>query len=209
MATIIVTGAEGGIGKSVVAQLKSDGHIIHALSHTDLDVCDPNAIARLRELGSPADWIICIHGFIDTETSLEKQSIDSIRKTFEVNTLSLFFLAREFLPLLPQGGGMIVISSSAGIAPNGRFAAYSAAKAAANAFVQALARNRPELSFFAIAPGPTNTAMRERVAHDAATKQSPAVITALISELVGGHKEYKSGDVILVKDGIRSIAARI
>jgi NAD(P)-dependent dehydrogenase (short-subunit alcohol dehydrogenase family) len=147
------------------------------------------------------DWVVCAHGFIDTETVLEEVQPENIEATFAINAFSIFYLAQQFLRHMPAGGGMIAISSSAGIQANGRMAAYSASKAAVNSFIQAMARNRPEQKFFAVCPGPTNTAMRERVAGDAAKMQSPDVVAKVVADLVTGTTDNKSGDVILVKDG--------
>ncbi|RJR13515.1 SDR family oxidoreductase [Candidatus Parcubacteria bacterium] len=209
MSKVLVTGADGGIGSAILGTLRSAGHDVIGASRNDTDITDTTDIHRLKERVGQLDWIICAHGFVDTETVLEKQDVAAIEETFAVNATSLVVLAREFLDAITPGGGMIVLSSSAGVTPNGRFVAYSASKAAANAFVQALARNRTELQFYAIAPGPTNTAMRERVAHDAAKMQSPEVIATLVQELIAGSTECKSGDVILVKDGTRSIVSRV
>lgn len=206
---ILVTGAGGGIGSTIVEMLTGLNCTVETTTQADTDLSDPIAVQKLKKRVGAIDWIVCAHGFIDTETVLEKQTIEAIEKTFSINAVSLFLLAREFLNTIPQGGGVIALSSSAGIAPNGRFAAYSASKAAVNAFVQALACNRQDLHFYAVAPGPTNTAMRERVAHDAAHMQSPDVIATLVCELIVGNPEYKSGDVILVKDGVRSIVSRV
>lgn len=206
MERILVTGADGGIGSAIVETLKSAGYSVIATTAHDTDLTDAAAVATLKERVGDVDWIICSHGYIDSEHILEKQSSEAIEMTFAVNTLSLFWLARAFLPALRTG--MVIISSTAGVSANGRFAAYSASKAAANAFVQALARNRPEKKFFAVAPGPTNTAMRERIAHDAAKMQSPALIAELVRDIVRGD-EYHSGDVVVIKDGTRSIASRV
>jgi NAD(P)-dependent dehydrogenase (short-subunit alcohol dehydrogenase family) len=151
--------------------------------------------------------VVCAHGFIDTEQVLEKERTEDIQATFDVNTLSLFWLAQAFLPDLQTG--FLILSSSAGLAPNGRYAAYSASKAAANAFVQAMARNREHLKFIAVAPGPTNTEMRERIAGDAAKMQSPDTITAVVTKIVTGTSEYRSGDIVLVKDGVCSTASQV
>jgi len=207
MVSVLVTGSDGGIGSAIVTALKNAGCSVLTTSSTDTDLADPTAVHALRERIGSVDWIVCAHGFIDTETVLEQQTTEAIETTFEVNTLSLFWLAREFLPTL--GKGMVMLSSAAGLSPNGRFAAYSASKSAVNAFTQALARSRPEQKFFAVCPGPTNTAMREKIAGDADKMQSPDVIAAVVSSLLNETTDHKSGDLILVRDGVVSISARV
>lgn len=204
---ILVTGGDGGIGSAIVASLTHAGHDVIVTTRADTDVSSVEAVHTLKTRVGKVDWIVAAHGYIDTETVLEQQAPSHIEETFEVNTLSLFWLAREFLPDLLQG--MVVLSSSAGLTPNGHYAAYSASKAAAHALIQALARNHKTLTFIAIAPGPTNTAMRERVAGDAAKMQSPTVIAEEVKNIVARENDYTSGDIILIKDGACSIASRL
>ena len=201
---ILVTGADGGIGSAIVKALKAIECELIETTSKDTDITKPDAVRALKERIGSVDWIVAAHGFIDTETTLEQQSPENIEKTFAVNSLSIVWLAKEF-----PTSNMIAISSSAGIAPNGHYAAYSASKAAVNALVQALARNRQERTFFALAPGPTNTEMRQRIAGDAAQMQSPAVVAALARDLILGKTENKSGDIILIRDGAISVVSRL
>lgn len=205
MKTILVTGAHGGIGEAVIERLKAAGHKVVAVGRKDADLSKVSDIEKLQEkmLGEVdhVDWIVCAHGYIDPSTILEEQSPKSIEATFRINALSIIYLAQQFLQHIPAGGGIVAISSAAGVQPNGRMAAYSASKAAVNSFMQAMARNRSEQKFFALCPGPTNTAMRERIAGDAARMQSPAVVAEVVADLIDEKTQNKSGDIILVKDG--------
>ncbi|MEK7628420.1 MAG: SDR family oxidoreductase [Patescibacteria group bacterium] len=212
MANILVTGADGGIGSAICTLLRDAGHHVVKVTRTDADLASAHAIKTLKEhiaTTQEFDWVICAQGFIDTETVLEKQTPDTIAATFNINTLATIYLAQQFVPHLARGGGMIAISSAAGIQANGRFSVYSASKAAVNSFMQAMARNRPEQNFFAVCPGPTNTTMRERIAHDAKEMQSPKVIAEVVATLINHASSYKSGDLILVKDGSATLAGRL
>ncbi|MEK7613203.1 MAG: SDR family oxidoreductase [Patescibacteria group bacterium] len=191
---ILVTGADGGIGSAIVETLKSAGHEVVTSTMNDTDLTNPEAVRKLRTRVGTVDWIVCAHGYIELPEPIEK--------TFAINTFSLFYLANEFIE-----AHMIVLSSSAGLNPNGKYTAYSASKTAANAFVQAMALNRKNLKFFAVAPGPTNTEMRQRVAGDAAQMQSPSVIAEEIKKIVAGESDYTSGDIILIRDGVATLAA--
>lgn len=204
MNTILLTGTQGGIGSATKTMLQAAGANIIAVGREDADLASYEAIAALADRvtkDAPLDWIVFTHGFISAETDFEKQKPEEIKATFDINTLSCIYLTQLLLPLLREGGGIIFVSSAAGVEPNGRIAAYSASKAAVNAFCQALARNKPGFAFYSVCPGATNTAMREQVFHDAAKHQSPAVVAELIVQLINGTGDYKSGDAIVVRDG--------
>lgn len=213
MKTILLTGADGGIGSAIKEALETAGNKVISVTRADADLSSYSDIEKLEQKiaseGTKLDWIVCAHGYIDTETDLEKQSVEAIEATFKINSLSLVYLAKYFLKDLSQGGGMIFLSSSAGVDANGRTAAYSASKAAVNSLTQGLARNRSELSFISICPGATNTPMRERVAHDAATKQSPKLIADIAQKIISGESGYKSGDIISIKDSTEKLILSI
>jgi len=206
---ILLTGASGGIGQVVKITLETAGHEVVTPTHEEVDLINPKEVAVLAEKTGNIDWLVCSQGFIDQETTLEHMTPENIENTFKVNILSVIYLAQQFLPHLSKDGGIITLSSSAGVNANGRFAPYSASKAAVNSFMQALARNRPEQKFFAVAPGPTNTRMRNRVASDATNQQSPEVVANVVKELLSTTGKYKSGDVLLVKNGETSVVSKI
>lgn len=207
MAHILLTGARGGIGAATAQALKAAGHTVVALDRDHADMRDRSALEALAQRPDVqlVDWIVCAHGFISAETDLSKQTAEEIENTFSLNSTSLVHLASLFLERLPAGGGMVFISSTAALSPNGRYAAYSASKAAVNAFTQALARNNPDKKFYAVAPGPTDTAMREKIGGDRAAAQAPEVVAHLIARLIAGS-EFASGDIIAIRDGIISKA---
>jgi len=203
---ILVTGASGGIGSAIVEALqKRDCHVIG----TDRNDADMSSYEDIKRLALSAlqerriDWVVYAHGFIDAETDFAKQSRESIMSTFEINTFSIIYLTQMLLPRIDTG--IIFISSTAALSPNGRYATYSASKAAVNAFAQALAKNRPTLTCITVCPGPTNTAMRKKIASDAAFSQSPEAVARTVTDIVSGRSNYKSGNIVIVKDGNDSL----
>jgi len=210
MKTILLTGANGGIGSATAAALRAAGAEVIGIDRDDADLASYADVKKLAEKDDTRfDWLVFAHGFISAETEFEKQRSEEIKMTFDINTLSCIYLTQLLLPSLREGGGIIFVSSAAGVEPNGRIATYSASKAAVNAFSKALSRNKPNLSFYSVCPDATNTAMREQIFHDASKHQSPMVVAEVIAQLVNGTGGYKSGDVILVKDGETSVASRI
>ena len=155
------------------------------------------------------DWLVFAHGFIDSETMIEKQRPEDILTTFQVNVLSVIHLCQLFLKHMRDGGGIICVSSTAGLEANGRYAAYSASKAAVNNFMRGLARNRPALTVFTVCAGPTRTAMLEKIGSDVAGAQDVSAVTDVLLRLMARPADHKSGDIIVVRDGQVTLGGRI
>jgi NAD(P)-dependent dehydrogenase (short-subunit alcohol dehydrogenase family) len=165
--------------------------------------------ASIAKRNIALDWLVFAHGLIDRETIIEKQRPEDILATFQVNVLSVIHLCQLFLKHLRDGGGIICVSSTAGLEANGRYAAYSASKAAVNNFMQGLARNRPALTVFTICAGPTRTAMLEKIGGDMADAQEVSAVTDVILRLMAGPADSMSGDIIVVRDGQVTLAGRL
>jgi len=204
MKTILLTGASGGIGSTIRTELENAGHTVIPVSHADADLTSPPAIESLAAKVGKPDWIVCAHGYIDTAPTMREQSVEAIQNTFAVNTLSVAYLARQF----PQSD-MIALSSTAALHVNGKYPAYSASKAALNVLMQNLAKAHAERQYITVCPGATNTQMREKIAHDAAKHQDPNVVADLVNTIIGEEGDYKSGDIISVRDGATEIVSRI
>jgi short-subunit dehydrogenase len=155
------------------------------------------------------DWLVFAHGFIDRETRIENQRPEDILTTFQVNVLSVIHLCQLFLKRLRNDGGIICVSSTAGLEANGRYAAYSASKAAVNNFMQGLARNRPPLTVFTVCAGPTRTAMLEKIGGPMNEAQDVSAVTDVMLRLMARPPEYKSGDLVAVRDGRVTLAGRL
>jgi short-subunit dehydrogenase len=225
MQTVLVTGAGGGIGCALVRTLLA-GNAYRVIAVTRpkpladdqalLDNCDrlvrksfdlssysemSKLEAYIAESEIELDWLIIAHGFIDNETVLEDQRPEDIFTTFQINILSVIYMCQLFLRHVSRNGGIICVSSTAGLVANGRYAAYSASKAAVNNFMQALARNRPTLSFFTVCAGPTRTPMLEKIGGNPAAAQDASVVGDVMLQILLRHTDYKSGDIIVVRDG--------
>ncbi len=205
MKNILLTGAQGGIGMAIARTFTEANVQVIAVERAQANLLQYEDIQKLKEKiaseGITLDWLVFAHGFIGAEIDFEKQRREDIEATFQLNIVSIVHLAQIFLKHLRPGGGMIFLSSTAALSPNGRYAVYSASKAAVNAFAQALARNRPELTIYSVCPGPTNTAMRIKIGDTSMKSQSPGIVASLVKRLIQGTTPYKSGDIIALRDG--------
>lgn len=227
---IVVTGATGGIGSAIVTQAIVDGYIIIATGDKQsklkklqeqfgkeniipykIDLTELDAFGAFsRFVGNKAgkiEWIIHSAGFIYTKEPLLKPNVRAVRKTFLTNIESVVALTYRLLPLITQDGGVIFISSTAGLWGNPSYPMYAASKGALNTFAQSIARHiaKNKQSSITICPGPTNTPMRERMAGDAKDQQGPDVVATVVTNILNRNSSYINGDIIVVRDGIEKL----
>jgi short-subunit dehydrogenase len=195
------------------AELRPKPENSERLIHETADLSSFLGIAALEASVARQDidlnWLVFAHGFIDSETTIEKQRPEDVATTFQVNVLSVIYLCQLFLKHMSTGGGILCVSSTAGLEANGRYAAYSASKAAVNNFMQGLARNQPALTFLTICPGPTRTAMLEKIGGDFASGQDVSAVTNVMLRIMARQADYKSGDIIVVRDGRVTLGGRL
>ena len=150
MATILITGANKGIGLELSRQLRARGDDIIALCRKaspelealgvrlfeKVDVTDQAALEAVsRELGETRiDVLINNAGIIGNE-SFDGLDFDRIRQQFEVNALGALRVTSILSPHLEKGSKIILITSrmgSIGDNGSGSYYGYRMAKAALN-----------------------------------------------------------------------------
>ena len=166
--TVLITGANKGIGFEVARQLgvlgmhvivsgRDRGRVENAVAQLRkkeidavpliMDVGDVNSVrggfALIRKTISSLDVLINNAGIaIAEEKPLLDVSAEEVYTTFSVNAFGPLFVTQTFLPLLPRGGRIINISSGAGSICGGvsdYAPIYSASKTAENALTLHLA----------------------------------------------------------------------
>ncbi|KAL4792877.1 hypothetical protein BDV19DRAFT_240818 [Aspergillus venezuelensis] len=155
---VVLTGGSNGIGKQIANLLGNKGIKVAildiappqdaaALPSTvrfhQCDITSPEAIAEAaaairKSMGEPT-ILINNAGICSSRTILGSTEAQS-RLQFDVNTLSHYWLAKEFLPAITKRNhGMVVtVASQAGYTVTPNMVDYSATKAAAIAFHEGL-----------------------------------------------------------------------
>jgi NAD(P)-dependent dehydrogenase (short-subunit alcohol dehydrogenase family) len=160
MPTVLVTGANRGIGLEFVRQYAEEGWRVHACARDPkvakelaalkgditihrLDVSDEKQIAHLvKELkGDAIDVLVNNAGVGGADESTEPEEW---LKVFHINSIAPVRVAEALLPNLEMGGGRLVLSLTSrmgSIADNGSGGsyAYRSSKAALNAAMKSLA----------------------------------------------------------------------
>ncbi|OCK94279.1 NAD(P)-binding protein [Cenococcum geophilum 1.58] len=182
---VVVTGGSDGIGAIVVKLLAERGIKVGVSDAQPLTYEAPSSVHYFRcDLSSPAsikstasavrstlgDPTILINnaGLAHGKTILTTTEQD-LRLTFNVNTLSHYFLAQEFLPSMVRANhGMVVtVASAAAYITAPRMVDYSASKAAALAFHEGLSAelttlyNAPKVRTVVMCQGYTRTRLFE------------------------------------------------
>lgn len=159
MKTILVSGANRGIGLELSRQLASRGEAVVAVCRRSsdalrdtgveviegVDVTDPESVAQLaRRLdGRRIDWLINNAGVLGRD-SLEELDFESIEWQFRVNAVGPLRLTRALLPLLGEDSAVGIVTSrmgSIGDNTSGGYYGYRMSKAAVNMAGASLAKD--------------------------------------------------------------------
>ena len=159
--TVLVTGANRGIGLELVRQMRARGHQVIGTARkpeqamelketgarvVQLDVTDSNSIRAMAEQlkGQRIDLLINNAGMLGHNAqSFGETDFDQVIATFDVNSLGPMRVTQALLPNILAGSGktVIQISSTMGSIANnsGGYYGYRASKAALNMLNKSLA----------------------------------------------------------------------
>jgi NAD(P)-dependent dehydrogenase (short-subunit alcohol dehydrogenase family) len=161
-ATILITGAAGGIGTALSAQFAARGDQViavcrrssDALAALPVEVIEAGDLTRSADLaalvgklhGRRLDGLVLNAGLLASEHlgALDEDAIAGIRRQFEINALTPLRLVDALLPQLASPARIALITSRMGsIGDNGSggYYGYRMSKAAMNAMGKSLAHD--------------------------------------------------------------------
>src|SRR5437879_215715 len=176
----VVTGGSSGIGLATAKRFVEEGAFVYITGRrqTELDKAvsligdrvsavqaDVSNLADLDRLYAKVtsekgkiDILFAGAGIVDPQP-LAETTEESFDKVFTINTRGLAFTVKKALPLLNDGGAIIVITSIAENKGIPGFTAYSATKAAVRSFVRTWTAELKDrrIRVNAISPGPIDT----------------------------------------------------
>ncbi len=179
MSTVLITGANRGIGLGLAQQLQQRGDTVIAVcrkSNAELEATGARIIAGidvtsaasldglLSELdGVQLDWLVNNAGILVSD-SLERLDYAAMENQFRVNSMGPLRVTSALRPLLGHGSKVFIVSSRVGsIEDNssGGNYGYRMSKVAANMLVKSLSIDLKDsgISVFALHPGYVATDM--------------------------------------------------
>lgn len=193
--TALVTGANRGLGACFVAELLAGGATkVYATARNPqtidpavagdprvrtlaLDATDQASVDAAASAASDVNLLINNAGVLGFGSALEGD-IDLFGRDMHTNYLGTVRVSRAFVPVLESNGPAVIanVLTLIALAPVGPMAGYSASKAAAHSFTQALraeVRNRG-ITVVGAYPGGIDTDMLAGVAADKAAPEEVA-----------------------------------
>ena len=226
----VVTGGSSGIGLATAKRFVEEGAFAYITGRrqTELDKAvsligrgvaavqgDVSNLADLDRLYAKVasekgkiDILFAGAGILDSQP-LAETTEESFDKVFAINARGLAFAVKKALPLLNDGGVIIVITSIAENKGIPGFTAYSATKAAVRSFVRTWTAELKDrrIRVNAISPGPIDTPIFDQAPTKEAADQTRAQFAAQVPfGRLGRAEEIASAALFLASDEASFIA---
>lgn len=140
--SIVVAGAHGSLGPSVIERLERDGHEVVAVDRGDIDLLDEAATQEWAASLDGVTGVVHLVGGWKGGTPLPEASLEDWALLHDLLIRTVQHTTRAFAPALRaagERGRFVIVSSEQAQRPSSTNAAYAAAKAAAEAWTLAYA----------------------------------------------------------------------
>ncbi len=237
--TAVITGGATGIGRAAAKRFIDEGAFVFIFGRRqealDAAVAElgPNARAVQGSVSDLADLdrlyaavkaergtldILFANAGTGSVLALGEITAEQIDDTFDTNVKGTIFTVQKALPLMGQGGSIILTGSSAGTTGGAAFSVYSASKAA----VRNLARSWAEdlkgtgIRVNVLSPGPTATELAKAAVGEEGLKvfasmnplqrmADPAEIGAAAAFLASQDSSFMTASELAVDGGLAQI----
>jgi NAD(P)-dependent dehydrogenase (short-subunit alcohol dehydrogenase family) len=222
---VLVTGANGGLGRSVTQAMLDAGATVVGTSRK-IEAAEFNSkvfTALSGELSSPkgaqavVDFVVSKFGRLDILAhtvggfaggqSVAQTDDATFQRMMDMNLNCTFYLLRAAIPMMRKtaGGRIIAIGSRAAVDPGAGVGAYSASKAAMVSLIRTVALENKDVGLTAnvILPGTMDTPANRKAMPTADVSKwvQPANVAGLITWLAGEAAKDVNGAVLPIYGG--------
>jgi NAD(P)-dependent dehydrogenase (short-subunit alcohol dehydrogenase family) len=207
--TALVTGANRGIGKAIVAALLDNGvgKVYAAVRDLEsaaplrkaygdkvipvrMDLNEPETITSAAAKAPDVEIVVNNAGILSVTSPLDENAIASLGQEMEVNVYGLIRVAQAFAPILKKNGGgvFVQLNSVASIKCFSTYTTYSASKAAAYSITQALHERFAEqgTTVLSVHPGPIATDMGDAAGFSEIAAPASVVADSIVEGMQTG-----------------------
>ncbi|MFC9694241.1 SDR family NAD(P)-dependent oxidoreductase [Kribbella sp. NPDC056951] len=156
--TSVVTGGSSGIGLATAVRLADEGAYVFVTGRREAEleaavktIGADRATAVVGDISEPADLdrlydavrargkgldVLVANAAVGAFVTLEQTTEEHFDQTFAINVRGTLFTVQKAIPLLNDGGSIVLVGSTAGDRGVEAFGAYAASKAAVRSFAR-------------------------------------------------------------------------
>jgi len=157
---LVIDGRDGAAIERAAARLRDRADVVAIAG----DVADPRHRPALIEAAGPSLELLVNNASSLGPSPLPPLSdypLDQLEQVYRVNAVAPLALAQLALPVLPEGGRIVNVTSDAAVEPYEGWGGYGSSKAALEQISAVLAAEHPAQRIYAVDPGDMNTRMQQ------------------------------------------------
>lgn len=210
-ARVIITGRRKDAVEKAASELGATGLLANQASISEIETLATDVAQQFGKID-----ILVVNAGVSKLTAIEDATEQLFDEVMDLNLKGAYFTLSRFIPLLKDGGSIILISSSSASTSKPQTSVYTASKAAINAVIKIAAVELAprKIRVNAVSPGPFATEIMEKAGLSDPKIQDyiiagvplgrlgvPAEVGKLISFLAGDDSAFITGAEYLVDGG--------